>query len=315
MSQWSLALGRKRHCQSLALSLVLAGLFVCFFLPPTDNGVQYNNLYRNSLFSHFKVMTNLEREQIQEYVQKLSDIRDGRLTEPELVTDIYGGINLGMIMINLANSSRLEDGFSKRLTKTWESLLAFSTGTPINMIILTDAKSLGSVSRFLGDLVSRLLASRVIISPDWRWRRRKALPPLSFTYVDSAKVVAKGEDFVKELQGLTLQQREGVSVEKDRYVADLFFMAPLYHLAFTGLDQLVVLDATDLQFHTPVLEVWQQMEAVSRQGAVVGIGRDLSPNYHYQLDRYRREHPGSDAGMPGDTQGRSVKYNKYTASV
>ena len=35
---------------------------------------------------------------------------------------------------------------------------------------------------------------------------------------------------------------QGVSVEKDRYVADLFYMAPLYPRAFVNLKELLVID-------------------------------------------------------------------------
>ena len=31
-----------------------------------------------------------------------------------------------------------------------------------------------------------------------------------------------------------------------RYVSDLFYMAPIYHQAFTKLDKLLVVDSTDL---------------------------------------------------------------------
>ena len=99
------------------------------------------------------------------------------------------------------------------------------------------------------------------------------------------------------------QAIEGVGMEKDRYVADLFYMAPLYPRAFVHLKELLVIDATDLLFHCDVLEVYQEFEKMKRQGALLGIGRDLSPNYHYVLTKYRAEHPGSRAGLPGDTQG------------
>ena len=92
-------------------------------------------------------------------------------------------------------------------------------------------------------------------------------------------------------------------MEKDRYVADLFYMAPLYPRAFVHLKELLVIDATDLLFHCDILEVYQQFEQMKRQGALLGIGRDLSPNYHYVLTQYRIENPGSNAGLPGDTQG------------
>ena len=99
------------------------------------------------------------------------------------------------------------------------------------------------------------------------------------------------------------QASEGVSVDKDRYVADLFYMAPLYPRAFVNLKELLVIDATDLQFHCDVLEVYQQFGEMKRQKALLGIGRDLSPNYYYVLTKYRAQNPGSKAGLPGDTQG------------
>ena len=99
------------------------------------------------------------------------------------------------------------------------------------------------------------------------------------------------------------QASEGVSVDKDRYVADLFYMAPLYPQAFVNLKELLVIDATDLQFHCDVLEVYQQFGEMRRQRALLGIGRDLSPNYYYVLAKYRAQNPGSKAGLPGDTQG------------
>jgi len=182
-------------------------------------------------------------------------------------------------------------------------MLTFSSGTPINLIVLTDKGSISGVSIFLGALISRLLATRVLLAQGWRWRRRKSLPIIKVTYVDSMGVVATGETFVREMQGLTLQASQGISVEKDRYVADLFYMAPLYPRAFVHLKELLVIDATDLLFHCDILEVYQQFEQMKRQGALLGIGRDLSPNYHYVLTQYRIDNPGSKAGLPGDTQG------------
>ena len=80
-------------------------------------------------------------------------------------------------------------------------------------------------------------------------------------------------------------------------------MAPLYPLAFIHLKELLVIDATDLLFHCDVLEVYHQFEKMKDQGALLGIGNDLSPNYHYVLTKYREENPGSKAGFPGKSQG------------
>ena len=86
-------------------------------------------------------------------------------------------------------------------------------------------------------------------------------------------------------------------------MADLFYMAPLYPLALIHLKELLVIDATDLLFHCDVLEVYHQFEKMKGQGALLGIGNDLSPNYHYVLTKYREDNPGSKAGFPGKSQG------------
>ena len=47
-----------------------------------------------------------------------------------------------------------------------------------------------------------------------------------------------------------------------RYAAELFYMAPLYHLAFTNITNLVVIDATDLEFHESLQILQGEMDQV-----------------------------------------------------
>ena len=47
-----------------------------------------------------------------------------------------------------------------------------------------------------------------------------------------------------------------------RYVAELFYMAPLYHLAFTSLTNMIVIDATDLEFHESLQLLQEEMDKV-----------------------------------------------------
>ena len=47
-----------------------------------------------------------------------------------------------------------------------------------------------------------------------------------------------------------------------RYAAELFYMAPLYHLAFTSLAKMIVIDATDLEFHESLLLLQEEMDMV-----------------------------------------------------
>ena len=63
-------------------------------------------------------------------------------------------------------------------------------------------------------------------------------------------------------------------------------MAPTYHLSFTALDTLIMLDATDLEFHNSVEMLQDQFQYVTH-GKLIGLANDLSSNYFLQLSNYR----------------------------
>lgn len=244
------------------------------------------------------------------YMKELERIRLGALVPPGEVASAPDTITLAAIVINLSPAPHLDPGFASKLTHMLESLFTFASSTPIHLVILTNARSVAAVASFLAALVGRLLATRAVLATSWRWTRRRALPPLRVTYVNAMAVVAEGEGFVRELQGLTVQAGLGVTQEEDRYMADMFYMAPLYHRAFTGLEELVVVD-TDLQFHCDVAELWGQVRRVEEQGALVGVARDLAPSYHSMLarcgvgSRYMRSPgnlPGTGLGIGKCTQ-------------
>ena len=84
---------------------------------------------------------------------------------------------------------------------------------------------------------------------------------LSFiSFVDMRTVVAANRHFVKALAGRKINKKGDRSALKEfqlggnlyileilfRYVSDLFYMAPIYHQAFTKLEKLLVIDSTDL---------------------------------------------------------------------
>jgi len=98
------------------------------------------------------------------------------------------------------------------------------------------------------------------------------------------------------------QVKDHKSVEQDRYAAELFYMAPLYHLAFTSLTKMIVIDATDLEFHESLQLLQEEMDKVT-DGKLMGMGVDLSPNYYKYLEPYRILHPNSSFGLPGRFQG------------
>ena len=112
-------------------------------------------------------------------------------------------INLAMVVINLANTTDLKENFRKAVKKTVLSILLFTT-SPINIIVVTDSRSLHPVSRFFGLLVAEQVPTnhcccpsetqvtmRVIIHPSWRWRRQKTLANITFAFVNSQGIVSQ----------------------------------------------------------------------------------------------------------------------------
>ena len=65
--------------------------------------------------------------------------------------------------------------------------------------------------------------------------------------------------------------------------ASLFYVAPLYHLAFTELSQLVVVDSSDLQWFSDPALLLGQFRGM-KGGVLLGVGADLSPHYRIQVD-------------------------------
>jgi len=210
-------------------------------------------------------------------------------------------INLAMVVINLANTTSLAEHFRNAVKKTVLSILLF-TIDPINFIIVTDVRSLIPVSRFFGHLVAEQVAMRVIINPAWRWRKQKSLPNITFAFVDNQGIVGQRRGFVRALMEASEQAKDHKSVDQNKYAAELFYMAPLYHLAFTNLTNMVVIDATDLEFHDSLQILQGEMDQVAG-GRLMGIAVDLSPNYYNYLEPYRRLHPSSRFGLPGRFQG------------
>ena len=72
--------------------------------------------------------------------------------------------------------------------------------------------------------------------------------------------------------------------------------------AFTGLDRIIFLDSTDLEFFSNVIELEHQFEGWSEE-AVVAVAVDMSPHYKKFLGKYIEVNPGTELGQPGPRQG------------
>ena len=190
--------------------------------------------------------------------------------------------------------------------------------------MVTDRASVGSVATFMGRMLMKETAQRVILHRGFKWRRVQDLPKVKVNYVDYKEILEKNKPFSKRLIAVQAQSKDNKTVEEDKYLAELFYIAPIYHLGFSALDKLLVIDGTDLEFHDDIKLLYDQFKHVTN-GKLIGLGLDLSPNYYNQLNNYRTINPTDPAGMPGETQGfntgvvlynleamrRSALYNRY----
>ena len=240
------------------------------------------------------------QEDQENYIENIQNIRFGAFSKPRQVKPPSAEfVNLGMIVINLEPKERLEQKFLTAIERTFKRIFQFSSGTPLHFIIVTDKLSIGSVSLSLAEIISKDLASHAIMDTAWRWRRRKGLPPIQFSFVDIEDILDENRSFVEALKK---QNVNGEDATKDKYAADLFYIGPLYHLAFSSIDKIIFIDSTDLLFVSDVKDLQDQFANIGDQ-AVMMVGLDLSPHYRINLEKFIKTAPETYLGKPGRYQG------------
>jgi len=126
------------------------------------------------------------------------------------------------------------------------------------------------------------------------------IPSVKLIFVSIAAVTEGSEDFLAALKQHvdTTQKQEDILGAK--YSNDLFFLGPVYHRKFINLERFIFLDL-DLLFQCDVKDLENQFSELGE--SCLGVGPDLSPHYHAQLQQYRREEPNTMIGKPGRLQG------------
>ena len=272
-------------------------------------------------------VTESDREASQ-YVEAIENILLGTLTPLDQVRSPGEEfINLGFILINLEpGPEQLSQRTRRSVRRTLFTLLQHLRSAPLHLLVVTDGRSVGGVAELLAGTISREAGLRAVTTRAGRWRRVDSLPRVRVTLVSAAVIAPTNKAFVARLQSVTLQRGQNRTQQQDKYAAELFYLGPLYHLAFPALDSLIMLDITDLEFLASV-ELLQAELGRVRGGRLVGAGRDLSPWYWGRLAAYRARHPGTRLGSPGRGQGlntgvvlynlaamrRSRLYNSYLA--
>ena len=132
---------------------------------------------------------------------------------------------------------------------------------------------------------------------DWRWRPRRP-PNITSSFVDSNEIAATNLDFVASLEEFSLSHGAA-----EAYKEKFFHISPLYGEALTGLDSLIMLDSTDLEFLADPQILEEEMAVLKKQGKVLALGRDLAPFYFIYTAKYRAYNPKSTVGQAGSKQG------------
>ena len=209
--------------------------------------------------------------------------------------------------------------FAYKMKLNLKSLLTFSSGDPLYFVIITDKKSLRESSRILNRLFSQYLSEGVITT---EWRRMKGMPRLKVSFVDVNEIIKTDVKFFEAMKNNSLQGND----PRASYTESLFYIAPVYHKAFTGLNQIIFLDSKNLEFRSDIGLLHRQFEKMS-SSALIGIGPDLTPHYRNILSDYISREPNTSLGLPGPSQGfnsgvvlyqlermrRSELYNYYTS--
>ena len=227
-------------------------------------------------------------------------------------------ITLGLTIIASKETETFSEEFAYKIGLNVRSLLTFSSGTPLHFVIITDQKSIHQAARILNTLFSQYLSEGVITT---EWRRLKGMPRLKVSFVDVNDIIQTDVMFFEAMKNNSLQ----ANIPNASYTESLFYIAPIYHKAFTGLKRIIFLDSKDLEFRSDIGLLEQQFKKMSPT-ALIGIGPDLTPHYRIVLTDYISQHPNTTLGLPGPFQGynsgvvlyqldrmrRSSLYNHYT---
>ena len=229
-------------------------------------------------------------------------------------------INIGLTVIASKDTETFTEEFVYRMGLNVKSLLTFSSGSPLHFVIITDKKSIEQAAKILNTLLGQYLSEGVITT---EWRRLKGMPRLKVSFVDVKDIIQTDVMFFEAMKNNSLQ----ANIPNASYTESLFYIAPIYHKAFTGLKRIIFLDSKDLEFRSDIGLLEQQFKKMSPT-ALIGIGPDLTPHYRIVLTDYIAQHPNTTLGLPGPFQGynsgvvlyqlermrRSSLYNQYTTA-
>ena len=260
------------------------------------NKINVKTFYQNKKFDFFQERNLSLREdkyniKFRQHDDKRKSCSIAQLEDPREIRHRAGYITLGMTIIVKKGAEKMDESFEFKMRNNLNSLLSHSSGTPLHFVIITDRNSLSSAAESLGSILGQHVAERVITT---RWSRARAVPRVTWTFVDCEIIVSRERDFFTAMKRASRQGLGGGG----SYSEDLFYIAPIYHKAFASLDRIIFLDSKDLEFRSDIKLLQDQFAEMS-EDAVISIGPDLTPHYRNEVRRYRALHPDTGVGGPG----------------
>jgi hypothetical protein len=188
------------------------------------------------------------------------------------------------------------------LGKMISSILAASRGTPLHVIMITDAESHGMVERAIMGSLGRHLSEGIIRrqEDDKRAEQMSQFPRqfcLELVNLESLTVPHRALiDQMKMHYARSMKDKQEVLDDGtvlyypyEKYTLDLFFLAPFYHLAFPStLKQLIVLDV-DLEVWIDLQELHHEFELMTPRQQI-GVVNDQFEMYRLYYENTLRVH-------------------------
>ena len=237
----------------------------------------------------------------QKYISRLELLRLAEFSSLENVTSPDPScITIALVIIQDTTKKEQHIPFTVNMKKMLGSLFTHSSGSPLHFVIITIKNNIQDIGLFFSDLISKQISENVIESDHWKWKKFRGFPKLKITFVDIEDILQINKPFLKALKN------NGVGKSSTKYAADLFYITPLFHLAFSSFDKIILLDSTDLEFYCNINLLAKQFDNMVAE--VIGVGLDLSPHYRQMLEQsgYITSHPGSMLGKQGRFQGLNM---------
>ena len=247
---------------------------------------------RLTSYHKFKTSSNLAVEVPNSWVESLAIIKSKTFDKPDSAGSSNNSfINIGMIMINIKKTDDFSIESKWKMGRTFRSILDYSSGSPLHLIVVTDVQSILSAARFLSNMLGKYLSFSIIKT--MTWRRKKEFPKVEVSYVNIDDIIDEDRDFFNAMKFNSMDQ-------KTKYRSDLFYIAPLYHKAFKKIKRLIFLDSTDLEFYDDILNLQLEFENMGEK--LFGVALDMSPHYRNLIAELGGHHQ-SLLGLPGPKQG------------